>query len=232
MIFDLILAGIFITLIIINAKRGAARALAGIFASVVSYAAATVLGRLAAAYLYEWLFKPSVDRAVSDAVGNLGENAAMQLTDALPSWLSGALGLSGVDLPTVVSDNLSDASSLAAQAVDNAIRPVVVGLLTFFITILLFFFFLWLLRKLILNPLLGLFKLPVIRTVNTVIGAVIGFVDAFLLVSMLAYLLKLLLPELETKVIWLNESTIYNSFIFYHFYSGNIFTAITNWIGL
>ncbi len=83
-----------------------------------------------------------------------------------------------------------------------------------------------------MNPVLRLFELPVIRGVNRFFGAVIGFIDAFLLVSLLAYLLRLLMPDINSQGGILNESTIYNSFIFYHFYSGNIFTAITSAIGL
>ena len=87
------------------------------------------------------------------------------------------------------------------------------------------------LKLLVVRPVLKLFELPGIRGVNRFFGGVIGFVDAFLLVSLLAYLLRLLMPAVSSQNGILNESTIYNSFIFYHFYSGNIFTAVFGSIG-
>ena len=100
------------------------------------------------------------------------------------------------------------------------------------IEIALFLILSLLLRLILLKPFLSLFEAPGISAVNTFFGGVIGFVDAFLIVSLLAYLLKLLMPLISSEAGILNESTIYNSFIFYHFYSGNIFSALVSLIGL
>ena len=156
----------------------------------------------------------------------------MKAADALPSWLSGLLSLSGADLSSQLSENLSAAPAALSAALEAAIRPAAIGLLSFFITVIVFLVIFFLLSRFAARPILKLFDLPVIRTADRVLGALIGAVDAFLLVSLAAYLLRLLLPSVSSQAGWLNESTIYNSFIFYHFYSGNIFSAVTSWIGL
>ena len=233
MIYDLILILIFILLIIIGAYRGAAKSLAGIITSIISYFAAASLGKILSVWIYDSMLRPAIDKAVADAINNIGSNAASSFNDSVPAWLGAILNTAGIDIPGIVTGNLAAASfDAATSAVHNAVMPVVIGLLTFILTIVLFIVIGLLLRFLVMKPVLGVFELPGISFINRVLGGVIGFIDAFLIVSLLAYLLKLLLPNISSESWIFNESTIYNSFIFYHFYSGNIFTVLLSWIGL
>ncbi len=233
MIYDIILVAIFLIMIVIYVYRGAMRSLMGIISEIIAYAMAIALGKLLAVQAYKAIFLPAIDKAVNEAIANLGTDAASQLTDNLPSWMAGILNLSGADLNNLLQQGLSGAGDMATSAVSSAVEPIAVGLLTFFITIILFLLLSIFLRIVIVNPLLRLVRgASLVRKVDGLLGGILGFVAAFLLVSMLAYLLKLLLPNISSQSGWLNESTIYNSFIFYHFYSGNIFTAISSWIGI
>ena len=230
MIFDIILVVIFIVLIVVNIHRGAARSLAGILATVLSYIGATALGKLIASAMYSNLVRPALEKAVSDAVANVSTDAAGTVVDSLPSWLTGLLNLTSDDFSNILSEPIANVNQTITKAVDAAVQPVANGLMTFFITIILFFVFMILLRLILVKPMVKLFRFPGLNAVNRVLGAVIGIVDALLLVSMLAYLTKLILQNIGSNSGWFNESTIYNSFIFYHFYSGNIFTWISSWI--
>lgn len=233
MIYDVILIAIFLIFIIINVFRGAARSLAGFLTALLAYAAATPLGKLLADQAYAAIFRPAIDKAVADSISNFGADAATKVNELLPSWMAGILNLSGADLSNLVTSGFSGAADTASNAVNAAVQPIATQILTFFITIIVFLLLWLILRWLIARPLIRLMRrFTVVRTVDGILGGVIGFIDAFLLVSMLAYLLKLLLPNIASQSGILNESTIYNSFIFYHFYSGNIFTAICSWIGI
>ena len=228
MIYDIILLVVVIGLVILNVWRGAAKALAGIATSIVSYLGATALGAFLSEKLYFWLLKPAIDKAVADALTNISNETAGNVVNALPSWLTGLLGISGEDLTKLFSGPLSAANESITKAVDAAVQPIAIAILSFFMTIILFFIFALIIRKLLMKPLLKLFDFPVIRTVNKVLGAVVGLVDAFLVISMFAYLLHLIIPYVGKDTGFLSESTIYNSFIFYHFYNGNIFSAISS----
>lgn len=230
MIYDFISVGIFVVLIIICAHRGAARSLAGIVIAFVSYTASTALGKILASYLYTGVIDPVIHDSVTNSVNQITADAADSAISALPSWLTAALSLSGEDATALLAEPLSGVSESAYVSVDKVVHPMVEGVLTFFITILLFFLISLLLRKLVLKPVLRIFRLPLINGVNKVLGGVLGAINAFLLVSMLAFLLKLFLPHIHSQSTIFNESTIYNSFIFYHFYSGNIFSTISSWI--
>ena len=80
--------------------------------------------------------------------------------------------------------------------------------------------------------LLKVFRLPVIRQIDMVLGGVLGAAEAFLLICMLAYLLKLVIPQITTDLPLLQEETIYKSFIFKHLYDGNIFSTFASWLSI
>lgn len=230
MIYDLILILLFLALIIFNAVRGAAKALAGILVSVVSYLAATYLGRLFSVFVYDTLMKPAVNKAITSAVTDMGNGAVSKVNETAPAWLSGLMKISGVDLQSLADGKLTLTADAACEAVNTAIRPVAVDIITFLLTIVFFLLLRLIIGKLLIKPLLGVFRLPGIRAVDSILGGLIGFIDAFLIASLLSYLLKLLMPYIGSEAGIFNESTIYNSFIFYHFYSGNIFTVLVSWI--
>lgn len=230
MIYDVILILIFIGFIIFNAVRGASKSLAGILISIASYISASFLGKFVSFKIYDAMLRPAVNNAVKNSVGNITDNAVSKAIEALPDWISGLVKTSGVDISGFLDGKLSGATESAGNALNEAIRPIAVDVMTCLLTLVLYLLIHLLLSRFLARPLLKVFRLPVIRTVDMLLGGVLGFVSAFLIVSLLAYLLKLLIPHIGSESGMLNESTIYNSFIFYHFYSGNIFTAITSWI--
>lgn len=228
MIFDIILVVIFLLMIIIGAHRGAIKSLAGIIASVIAYLAAAALGAMAANAAYDSLIRPAVNDAISQSLSNIGTDAAGSVLDSMPKWISGLLDVSGADFSKMMEQPIAAVGDTVTQAVDTAIRPLAIGILTICITIILFLLLFIILRFLIAKPLNALFRVPVLNGINRFFGGVIGAVEAFLLVSMAAYLIKLILTHSGTRFGWFSESTIFNSFIFYHFYSGNIFTWISS----
>ena len=230
MIFDIILIAIFIILIIINVWRGFARSLASILAVIISYFSAAALGRLIAGFIYTTFVQPAVTKAVNEAVASVSTQTADGVVSALPSWLTDLLNFSSQDYAKLLDQPIDKASGAIADAVNAAVQPVATGIITAVATVILFLLLVIILRFLITKPLVHLFRFPVLNFFNRFFFFLFGFVDAFLLVSMLAYLTKLIIVNAHPQSSWFNESTIYNSFIFYHFYSGNIFSWLMSLI--
>ncbi len=230
MIFDIILIVIVLVTIIINIWRGFAKSLASILAAVASYFGATALGRIIADFIYNSLIQPAIIKAVNDAIVNVSNKTAAGVASSLPSWLPGLMNISADDISKLLEQPISNASDSIADAVNTAVRPIAIGIITVILTAVLFLLLFIILRKLITRPIVMLFRFPILNFINRSLGAVIGLIDAFLLVSMLAYLTKLIIVNANPQSSWFNESTIYNSFIFYHFYSGNIFSWISSLI--
>ena len=230
MIYDVILVAIFITFAIIGYFRGAAKALIGIVVSFVAYAVASIPARLVSGWIYNTMIAPAVHDSVVNTVQSTASGVSDQASALLPGWLSGLLQLSGADIPGTINAAGADLSETAATGVNSVVEPLVSGFLSMILTIGFFFLIRFLLLKLAVIPLIGISKLKVLSTLNKALGAALGLAEAFVVVSMLAYLLRLILPYIHGDAAFLNESTIYNSFIFYYFYSGNIFAALTGWI--
>lgn len=235
MFYDIILAAIFVLMIFIGVRRGAARSLAGLLLSFASYALATFLGKLLSVNIYNWFIKPTVHNTVVNTVSDFSHDT---LQDALGKIDISAIDFLGVQdsLKSSIDNSLSaPIDNISAKAGDTAVaatEPIIIGIISFFITIILFLLIYFLLRRLVLPLILSVFRLPVIKQLNAILGGVIGVINAYLVVSMLAYLLKLVIPQISTDVSLFQESTIYNSFIFKHFYDGNIFSTFASWLHL
>ena len=217
MILDLIIIILFILIVLIGVWKGAACMIIGLLMTFLSFIAASWLGKWLAGIIYRAHFAPAVSKSISEATGSTGN-----LFDDLPWWAQNALNLSG--------ESVSAGSDQITELVNTVVEPIVTGALSIILTLVLFLIINFLAHGLLLKPLLTVFRLPVVNTVDKVIGGVIGAVEGVLVICMLAYILKLVLPYIETDVSFLNETTIYNSFIFYHFYNGNIFSMLASWI--
>ena len=230
MIYDIILVLIFAFFVIWGIRRGIAATLVSLGLNFVSYFISASLGKWISGIIYTSIIQPTINQSIEASIYNFSNNAFDDALNTLPDWLTGVLNISGADITELFQGPIDGIKDTAVQSVEEIVRPIVIGILSFFITILLFFFIVFLLRKLLMKPILSIFKLPVLKQINSIFGGVAGAVEAFLLVSMIAYLLSLLVPYISTDVAILKESTINSSFIFKYFYSGNIFSMLTSWI--
>ena len=233
MVYDIILLAIVILFVIIGVRKGAAASLAGMLTAFVSYTAATFFGKLIAVNVYQLFLRQTIHDTVTNGVSAFGTET---LNDSLNSMDFSSIDFFGVQdgLKSWVGDQMTepiaDISNSAGQTAETVMEPIVVSILSFFITIILFFIIWILLRKLVMPLVLKVFKIPVIKQVNALLGGVIGLVEAVLLACMLAYLLRLIIPQISTDFWLLKEETIYSSFIFKHLYDGNIFSMFASWL--
>ena len=221
MVLDIIIIALFALFVAAGAIKGAAKMIIGLVMTFAAFLAASWLGKLFSGIIYDTFCAPAVGRALESAASSTGDMAK-----ELPWWAEKSLHLSGQQL----SSGIQGSASQLTETVNSMIRPIAAGVIAILLTLVLFLIINLILHKLVMPPILLAFHVPVIRTVDRVIGALIGAVEGVAVICMLAYLLKLALPYIDSDVSFLNETTIYNSFIFYHFYSGNIFAMLTSWI--
>ena len=220
MIFDLIIVLVFVLIVIAGISKGAVRMILGLLSSFVSFLAASWLGKLLAGVLYNAFGAPAVENAVRDSLAT-----ASDTVQSLPGWAQSALHLSGKEIAG------GGAAAQLTNTVDGAVRPIAEGFAAIILTLLLYFVISLILHKLVIPMMMPKFRSKLSSAADKLVGGVFGAFEAIVIIWMLAYTLKLVLPYIDSDVSFLNESTIYNSFIFYHFYSGNIFTILASWIG-
>ncbi len=223
MIYDLITILIAIVCIVIGAIKGAAKTLLNFITVIVSYVAAVFLGELVAGAFYNGVIKDSILSSVSDSVTNTANGTVSSILDALPDTLRSFFSLSDTKLDMSVASTASGVS----ETVEGAVRPLILSLISLIATIVIFSLLCVILRLLVAKPLSKVFETTALKGVNRFFGGVLGLLEAIVAIFLLAYLLKLLLPLIKPDSYFFSESTIYNSYIFYHFYSGNIFSSLT-----
>lgn len=221
MIYDVVVIVILLISLIVGYNRGAAKMLVSMLSGLVSFILAALLGDFCAGLVYDSYLSSAIINSVSSAVSN--SSAGELITAELPPFVSFAMMLTGFDYNNALKTSLDSLPQAIATGFETAIKPVVMSVLTFVLTLLIFLLIYFVLRA-VLKAVLGfVFRLPILRGVNKFFGAVLSLFGSLIFVSFLAFLLNIIMPYLTDIPFWLSESTIYNSYIFYHFYSGNIF---------
>ena len=224
MIYDIITLVIILVFVIIGAVRGAAKTLLGLLATIVSYLGAVFLGQLFSNLIYNAMIKERIIQSVTKSFSEIGGDISDKAIDTLPGFVKSLLSLSGESIDSAIASS----SSQAAEAMEQALRPIVIAIMAVVLTVVLVVILSVLIRLLVVKPLTKMFESSPLKGINRFFGGVLGLLEGVLTVCALAYLLKLLIPILHPDSYLFSESTIYNSYIFYHFYSGNIFSAITS----
>lgn len=225
MVLDFLVIVLFIIFIIVGWKKGAARTLLKLVSSFASYIIAAYLGNYLAQLIYDNYISKSIIDSISGAISQSGAVNTLN-TDSLPLIAKLAVNLSGYDVTTALGNAVSNAPSAIASGVESAISPIVTSFVSFFLTVILIVVISFIMKMTVVNLLAKIFNLPLVGFVNRIFGAVVGFVCAFLLVTFLAYLMHIIIPNIEHMPYVFSESEIYNSYIFYHFYNGNIFYSL------
>lgn len=227
MILDVIVILTFIVFLIIGLRLGAIRMFSGFLLSFIAFFIASALGDTLSTLLYDNYLHSSIITAVSSQVSSVTGGIDVSSTvESLPLVAQLALKLSDVDITTSLDSTLSSAPLMLANAVSDALKPTVIALLSFVLTILLYIIIFFLLRTIGIRLLKRVFSLPILKQLNSLLGAICGGLCALLAVTIFAFLLSIITPYVDSMPVVFSESTIYNSYIFYYFYSGNIFSAI------
>ena len=190
-IVDILLAVLSVIIVVLSAKKGFAKSVLNICANVAAYAVAYFLSKPIAVYIFDNFISGSITRSLVDDLNQIGaEEGLAQVTEAvasLPDWVGSLCGKIGLDISSLtqsaVEANVS-AQSIAQSITESIVRPAALLLLGAVSALILFALSLFILRF-VVKALDKLFKIPVVGTVNSALGAALGFVKAavFLLVT-------------------------------------------------
>ncbi len=188
MIADIIIIAIFALLFMIDFKRGIA-------ITILNIAGVALTGFLAyhiSAFLASWVYTAFVQQTLitnlQQMIDTQGINAAIANSfSALPDWAMGMMGfflsLFGTDASIYTNDFQipNQTATTVSVSVEQLIQPIITGffqmLIGAVISIIVF-----ILIKLLVNKLAKVFKIPVVKQVNQLLGGVFGLVEAAILV--------------------------------------------------
>lgn len=188
MVADIIIIAVFALLFFIDFKRGIA-------ITILNVAGVALTGFLAyhiSSFLASWVYTAFVQQTLTtnlqQMIDTQGINSAIANSfSALPNWVMGMLGffLSIFGLDSSVYTNDFQVSNSAAAAVstsvENLIQPVITGMFRLVIGVVISII-IFIIIKILVKKLARVFKIPVVKQINKLLGGVLGLAEAAILV--------------------------------------------------
>ncbi|MBQ7838839.1 MAG: CvpA family protein [Clostridia bacterium] len=198
-IIDIILIVVFAGCIIDGRKKGFVKMILSVAAAVIALFIAKEYAEPVANWINESFVHgrivESISRAISDSVGS----GAAAIANALPGYIvraAEAIGLSAKEITADLGSNVTSvqAAEQICTAVEGAFIVPAIKIVSFFI--------IFAIGSAVLNFaasfINGIFKLPLIKSVNKLLGAILGGVKgliAVLIIGLVFWLISSIAPE-------------------------------------
>lgn len=230
LILDIILAGIFVILVATAAKKGFVLTMLEVVAIIAAIFCASYISEPIAQSSYDMFLKGNIVKTINAEIDEKKSSANINdvAFEAIPQYAIDFAECAGIDTQSVKTDikntiskalNNGKFDEVGEKVEENCVRPVAVPAIRIILFLVLFVILL-LIFRLIAKALSKAFKLPIVGTLDTVLGGLLGAVRgaAVLLVISTVFVTMLssgdsdfAVAVRESKVIELVNS--YNPFI-------------------
>ncbi len=197
-IIDIALITVILVFLIVGIKRGFIKELVSLIGFVVAFVVALFLSGIGSSFVYDTFVDGFVKDKVSSAVMQSVDNEVDGVLVSIPDYFINAAEATGTDIEGVVKSNIGasveeTANSVATTVSKDVAKPVIGALIRVILFIIIFIIVKilidWIGRALDLVS-----RLPVIHSLNRVLGAVIGtargVVTAAIICFVAMYLIK------------------------------------------
>lgn len=188
MVADIIIISVFALLFFIDFKRGIAITILNVAGVALTGFLAYHISNFLASWVYTAFVQQTLTTNLQQMIDTQGINSAIANSfSALPNWVMGMLGffLSIFGLDSSVYTNDFQVSNSAAAAVstsvENLIQPVITGMFRLVIGAVLSII-IFIIIKILVKKLAIVFKIPVVKQINKLLGGVLGLAEAAILV--------------------------------------------------
>lgn len=186
---DLVVLAMIVACALYYRRRGFVSCILGFVGALVSLFASVTLGNVLAPRLFNALFRQRMVATTTDAIAQYAEPT---LRDVLGNVVGYLPGTALDEMATAAGGNLAGVSQdMAATIVDHVIAPVIVPLITVCLFILFFLLF-RLVFGLFGKMLRSVNYVPVVGSLNRVLGFVMGIVIALLYAFLIVCVIWLL----------------------------------------
>ena len=188
MIADIIIIAIFALLFMIDFKRGIAITILNIAGVALTGFLAYHISNFLASWVYTAFVQQTLTTNLQQMIDTQGINSAIANSfSALPNWVMGMLGfflsIFGLDSSVYTNDFQVPNSAAAAvsTSVENLIQPVITGMFRLVIGVVISII-IFIIIKILVKKLARVFKIPVVKQINKLLGGVLGLAEAAILV--------------------------------------------------
>lgn len=188
MVADIIIIAVFALLFFIDFKRGIAITILNVAGVALTGFLAYHISNFLASWVYTAFVQQTLTTNLQQMIDTQGINSAIANSfSALPNWVMGMLGffLSIFGLDSSVYTNDFQVSNSAAAAVstsvENLIQPVITGMFRLVIGVVISII-IFIIIKILVKKLARVFKIPVVKQINKILGGLLGLAEAAILV--------------------------------------------------
>ena len=188
MVADIIIIAVFALLFIIDFKRGIAITILNIAGVALTGFLAYHISNFLASWVYTAFVQQTLTTNLQQMIDTQGINSAIANSfSALPNWVMGMLGfflsIFGLDSSVYTNDFQVPNSAAAAvsTSVENLIQPVITGMFRLVIGVVISII-IFIIIKILVKKLARVFKIPVVKQINKLLGGVLGLAEAAILV--------------------------------------------------
>lgn len=227
LILDILTAVIGISIIISAYRKGFLRSII----LVVGYVAAIVLAINLSRFFADWTYTVVIEHTVAESINTTLAHSVEELSVAtaipallakLPAFITNPL-LAGYGGEAGLIQSLEESTSGAVENLGDVIsktvvEPIVVALLQMLFCLLIFALCV-IIVKAVAALFKGFYNLPIIGPINSLLGAVVGILEAVIALYVLALIVSLVISFTGNELPWLNGDVIRSTHLFRWFYS-------------
>lgn len=197
LIYDIVTIAMFVYMMSVCARRGFVKTVASFVGYIAALFVAASTAKPLATMFYSAFIRPSMTRSIESKLSGVQAEALpgalYQLVESLPQSLLEAAGFNKAALAGSLQGLAENGGQNAAAAIaDAVVQPLVVMLLKMVLFLLIFWVAMFFVRR-IVWMVGGVNRLPLIGSVNRLLGGVVGIVQAAVMMYVIAVLLMLLI---------------------------------------
>lgn len=188
MVADIIIIAVFALLFFIDFKRGIAITILNVAGLALTGFLAYHISNFLASWVYTAFVQQTLTTNLQQMIDTQGINSAIANSfSALPNWVMGMLGfflsIFGMDSSVYTNDFQvpNSAASAVSTSVENLIQPVITGMFRLVIGVVISII-IFIIIKILVKKLAIVFKIPVVKQINKLLGGVLGLAEAAILV--------------------------------------------------
>ncbi len=205
---------------IFGLKNGFVKSLISFVGAILSLFLAVYLAGMASQFVYTQFIEPAFISQVETVIRQNGVNLDSVFVN-VPKFISNSLASYGIT-PTSISHIIINSSVASVpKQISKLFSPVIINFLKLTFTVVLFVACMFLVR--LISKLLGrVVKLPVLRQVDGLLGALFGVFKGYVIISIVICSLKIFLPTMKNLPEVFEMQSINSTALFKEMYNKNL----------
>lgn len=219
---DIILVVVFVLFCFLGYKRGLMLSIFAAGSTIISLVVSILIYPAVSAVLEKTPLYDAVNARVTESLSGVGAGLANSTNSTINEYIN------SMSLPDVIKENLLEqfsntSSEYAVVDIVKSLSTVVTDLIIDIISIILLFIIVSVIMFFVKRLLVGVAKFPVIKHFDKAGGLVFGFVEAFVLVTVVAAIFSYISTTFDSAAF---IESLNNSVLGNYFYNNNVILNI------